>query len=72
MMHVNLPHKVVAASTRTDLFFLFDRLLSASQHLNIEFHVASKMEQKPKTQMFVQCFVCPKFFEWINIPTIII
>ncbi len=30
------------------------------------------MEQKPKTQMFVQWFVCPKNFEWINIPTIII
>lgn len=63
MMHVNLPHKVVAASMRTDLFFLFACLLSASQHRNTEFHVASKMEQKPKTKMFVQWFVCPKFFE---------
>ncbi len=59
-------------STRTDLFFLVARLLSASQHHNTEFHVASEMEQKPKTQMFVQWFVCPKNFEWINVPTIII
>ncbi len=72
MMHVNLPHKVVAASMRTDNLFLFACLLSASRHHNTEFHVALKMEQKPKTQMFVQWFVCPKFFEWINIPAIII
>lgn len=61
MMHVNLPHKVVAASMRTDLFFLFACLLSASHH-NTEFHVASKMEQKPQDTDVCTMVCLPEIF----------
>jgi hypothetical protein len=68
MMHVNLPHKVVAASTRTDLFFLFAHLLSGSQHHNTEFHVASKWSRNPRHRCLYNGSFAPKILSGLIYP----
>jgi len=42
-----LPHMLVAASVRPNLFFLFAHLLGSSQHHNTEFYVALKCDRNP-------------------------
>jgi hypothetical protein len=63
-MNWGLPHMLVAASVRPNLFFLFAHLSGSSQHHNTEFDVALKCDRNPWHRCLYNGMFALKF--WVD------